>query len=1030
MTENEAWELYKKRRSARLRGRGLRKDADGNWITIKGTHVHLNEEGDIEGKVADKIKATSKQKYQKSSEGNWKKAESKKLELSEVSRPKNSDYELSAFDDFNTFSHNNIDKLMPIYEEGGREAIVEEKYKALMAKTTTGLHELKGMDEIDADINKGTNISDSQYKHWVNQWYAGQDSSYRGLLAENALSSPEVRNAALNLSYYMCKQEGATDLTFEEWLVTPMKLYRGGKNEEHRHSGKDEQDRDFCTSFSFRKDTAEAFAKQYGGSLTTIEIRPIDTIGSPGMYASGECEILVPRWMISETRVDGSRMDADDEGRWITTENNHKVHLNKEGKPDKGNKHVIGVMENGKGSPRSLKDFYPKDSYQDSPEFQKAWGASNRAEKKAKEIDEEIWQLNKELEGETELKDLEFDPDDEDSVPDRMLTDEEWDAIFRGSKKVKSYSEKGEEIKSRIAKLRDERKKFDDEAKENNGQMRFIKQEAAVKQMEDYCIRKEKEPELKDARDSYEGFTTETTGTSYGDDYLKSGKCRIVEMSPKEYLERCAYEIFDNGTMESTLNGAVDEDAKKYADMMKNGTKFDLPWLNYNGGGQEGRHRALAAYMNGLNKMPVLIIGNPPSKEGLRENYKSRVKELDELKEERSRKESGIDDLEIPDEDFLEMFELDSAEPVRVNYDCEKDYRRARARYDEKQDDGEDTGGNHGNTRIPFGLCRREGIKVRPGWTPKDAWKALEGKGYSVSEVYKELKKTGKVSEKRRSAEDIQNDIAENDRKLKAAKRKKTKALDDFNTKVDDWLMHQDDPDMSDDVKEQLRKKMEEAKEKCREVSAEVDRLNQRSKELKDEQELLGAGDEKSKEEKIRSGVTSYVRSEAVVKVIRDGESKIRNQRFESGVCVDKDGNKIFEASDGEADSINLTAYASKMKDTVLTHNHPNGATFSVEDISTAVTCGLAEIRACNKNGAYSLVRQYDLDGKKPGKYMDFALDYQKAKREIKDKIDKIWLASDQTSEDAEKCNGLTYGAWHRWLQLNAEKYGWIYTEE
>lgn len=37
------------------------------------------------------------------------------------------------------------------------------------------------------------------------------------------------------------------------------------------------------------------------------------------------------------------RMDAE-EGRWVTTENDHKVHLNEEGKPDKGNPHVIEKM--------------------------------------------------------------------------------------------------------------------------------------------------------------------------------------------------------------------------------------------------------------------------------------------------------------------------------------------------------------------------------------------------------------------------------------------------------------------------------------------------------------------------------------------------------------------------------------------------------------------------------------------------------------------------------------------------------------
>ena len=39
-----------------------------------------------------------------------------------------------------------------------------------------------------------------------------------------------------------------------------------------------------------------------------------------------------------------SRMDAEDEGKWITTENGHKVHLNEAGEPDKGNPYVVRQM--------------------------------------------------------------------------------------------------------------------------------------------------------------------------------------------------------------------------------------------------------------------------------------------------------------------------------------------------------------------------------------------------------------------------------------------------------------------------------------------------------------------------------------------------------------------------------------------------------------------------------------------------------------------------------------------------------------
>ena len=84
----------------------------------------------------------------------------------------------------------------------------------------------------------------------------------------------------------------------------------------------------------------------------------------------------------------------------------------------------------------------------------------------------------------------------------------------------------------------------------------------------------------------------------------------------------------------------------------------------------------------------------------------------------------------------------------------ERRYNRSRARFDDDEDGennnggrkgGGGNGGGHGNTRIPFGLCHREGIPIEEGWTPKDAWDALKGKGYNPGEVYRELRKTGKV---------------------------------------------------------------------------------------------------------------------------------------------------------------------------------------------------------------------------------------------------------------------------------------------
>lgn len=64
-------------------------------------------------------------------------------------------------------------------------------------------------------------------------------------------------------------------------------------------------------------------------------------------------------------------------------------------------------------------------------------------------------------------------------------------------------------------------------------------------------------------------------------------------------------------------------------------------------------------------------------------------------------------------------------------------------------------GSGHGNTRIPFGLCEREGIQIEKGWTPADAWNALAGVGYSAGEVYKNLKETGKAVKSAKSKKEL-----------------------------------------------------------------------------------------------------------------------------------------------------------------------------------------------------------------------------------------------------------------------------------
>ena len=70
----------------------------------------------------------------------------------------------------------------------------------------------------------------------------------------------------------------------------------------------------------------------------------------------------------------------------------------------------------------------------------------------------------------------------------------------------------------------------------------------------------------------------------------------------------------------------------------------------------------------------------------------------------------------------------------------------------------------HGNTRLPYGLCKAAGIETE-GMTPTEAWEALEGKtGIKAKEAYEKLEKEGTAEKLAKEAE-----------KLSKKKKKKVK---------------------------------------------------------------------------------------------------------------------------------------------------------------------------------------------------------------------------------------------------------------
>lgn len=163
---------------------------------------------------------------------------------------------------------------------------------------------------------------------------------------------------------------------------------------------------------------------------------------------------------------------------------------------------------------------------------------------------------------------------------------------------------------------------------------------------------------------------------------------------------------------------------------------------------------------------------------------------------------------------------------------------------------------------------------------------------------------------------------------------------------------------------------------------------------------------------------------------VRKVENRIKNDGVETAAVVDGKGKIVIDKSDGAVVSVSFTDdEVSQMKDGTLTHNHPSGTTFSVEDITISLKAGLKEMRACHKNGTFVLKRKFEIGEEVPEKYTDysFPFDYHVAQREYqKNVVDAIWAQT----HDADRCNKMCNDYKEKWLKEHSDEYGWEYREE
>ena len=204
------------------------------------------------------------------------------------------------------------------------------------------------------------------------------------------------------------------------------------------------------------------------------------------------------------------------------------------------------------------------------------------------------------------------------------------------------YSERAPELESQIDEIAKQVIALEKQRDLLDEDRDYTKAQERLKQLETY----EQTGLVPATRDDYFGFDI-TKGGMRGD--LERGKARLVEMSPEEYIRRCAYEIFKNNepspaTLESVLSSREQASIDEYAQRMLAGEKAPTPYLNYETSNQEGLHRALAAMKAGIDVIPVMVEGNPPSY-GLDWQARNFISDINLARLDRELAETGFEPL-------------------------------------------------------------------------------------------------------------------------------------------------------------------------------------------------------------------------------------------------------------------------------------------------------------------------------------------------------------------------------------------------
>ena len=164
-------------------------------------------------------------------------------------------------------------------------------------------------------------------------------------------------------------------------------------------------------------------------------------------------------------------------------------------------------------------------------------------------------------------------------------------------------------------------------------------------------------------------------------------------------------------------------------------------------------------------------------------------------------------------------------------------------------------------------------------------------------------------------------------------------------------------------------------------------------------------------------------------------EQSIAGNSTETAILFDINGNEILTESQNNTSSVHFTnAQLAKMKDGILTHNHPNDGPLSADDLKLMYSSDAKVIRAVGKTTFHEISK---IDGAVQHSgiwdgYDKSINDWCKSTGDaiFKDLTDKHNRGAISFSEFEKAVNNLNLQSWQAgidWLEKNAVNYGYNY---